>query len=122
MSDRPQLMAEQIEEQQVPTLLAVVRQTYLDLHRQPEGGIRVTLDSSLDRDLALDSLVRVELLLRVERTFGVTLPENTLQLAKTPRDAPDAFATAVLLRDLARAEILRHCGEPETEPVQSERA
>ena len=29
-----------------------------------------------------------------------------------PAGAPDAFAAAASLRDLARAEILRHCGEP----------
>ena len=36
-----------------------------------------------------------------------------LEAIAPPGDAPDAFAAAVGLRDLARAEILRHCGEPE---------
>jgi 1-acyl-sn-glycerol-3-phosphate acyltransferase len=30
-----------------------------------------------------------------------------------PADPPDAFALAVELRDAARAEILRECGEPD---------
>jgi acyl carrier protein len=47
---------------------------------------RIALDSSLDRDLGLDSLARVELILRVEREFGVTLPEQALASAETPRD------------------------------------
>ena len=38
------------------------------------------------RSSALDSLGRVELLMRVEREFGVTLPEGTLTDAETPRD------------------------------------
>jgi 1-acyl-sn-glycerol-3-phosphate acyltransferase len=45
-----------------------------------------TLDSTLDRDLGLDSLGRVELLLRIERRFEVSLPEALLAEAETPRD------------------------------------
>ncbi|MGH8677917.1 MAG: lysophospholipid acyltransferase family protein, partial [Burkholderiales bacterium] len=37
-----------------------------------------------------------------------------------PSDAPDDFAAAVRLRDLARAEILRHCGEPDAGPGAGE--
>lgn len=57
-------------------------------------SVRVTIDSSLDRDLGLDSLARVELLLRVEQAFGVTLPENTLQIVETPRDLLTALDSA----------------------------
>ncbi len=69
-----------------PQLLDVVELTLHDL--QPEAPVapRAMLDSSLDRDLALDSLARMELLLRIERTFGVDLPEDTLQRAETVRD------------------------------------
>jgi hypothetical protein len=41
-------------------------------------------------------------------TVGASIPP--------PADAADAFAAAVRLRDLARAEILRHCGEPDLGP------
>ena len=78
MSKPPPIAAEQADERLAPELLAVVRETLLDVHREMPRGMRVTLDSSFDRDLALDSLTRVELLLRVERTFGVSLLENTL--------------------------------------------
>ena len=44
------------------------------------------LDSSLERDLGIDSLARVELLLRIERAFDVRLPEHLLGAAETPRD------------------------------------
>jgi acyl carrier protein len=46
----------------------------------------VSLDSSLERDLALDSLARVELVLRLEREFATSLPEQALATSETPRD------------------------------------
>jgi acyl carrier protein len=75
-------------------LLLLVRETLSELRREPMQSIRVNLDSSLDRDLGLDSLARVELLLRIERAFDVTLPESTLQLAETPRDLLSAVHAA----------------------------
>ncbi|HEV8629963.1 MAG TPA: AMP-binding protein, partial [Thermoanaerobaculia bacterium] len=66
------------------TLLAVVRTLAAEAH--PGGGRSVELDSSLERDLGLDSLSRAELLLRLERAFGVGLPERALAEAETPRD------------------------------------
>ncbi|MBI5909459.1 MAG: AMP-binding protein [Betaproteobacteria bacterium] len=65
-------------------LLAVVEQMMRDTgHRQ---AVHAALDSSLERDLGLDSLARVELVLRVERAFSVSLPERALYAAETPRD------------------------------------
>jgi acyl carrier protein len=75
-------------------LLDVVRETLLELHRQSPSVARVAFGSSLERDLGLDSFAPVELLLRVERAFGVTLPENTLQVAQTPRDLLAALDAA----------------------------
>jgi acyl carrier protein len=45
-----------------------------------------TLDSALDRDLGIDSLGRVELVMRIERAFGVRLPQDAIAAAETPRD------------------------------------
>ena len=59
---------------------AFVRET------RPGRVLRVTLDSSLERDLGIDSLGRAELLLRTERAFAVALPERALNEADTPRD------------------------------------
>ena len=56
-------------------LLEQVRQLALELHPHNAASLRVTLDSMLDRELAFDSLSRVELLLRLERSFGVSLSE-----------------------------------------------
>ena len=71
-----------------PRLLSVITEMLAELQRGRERARAATLDSVLDRDLGLDSLTRVELLMRVERTFGVTLPENTLRVAPKVMDSP----------------------------------
>jgi 1-acyl-sn-glycerol-3-phosphate acyltransferase len=86
MGMSPPLPAAERDDPRTGPLLALIQQTAAELQRRPEGAVRVALDSSLDRDLGLDSLGRVELLLRVERAFGVTLPEHTLQVAQSARD------------------------------------
>lgn len=77
-----------------PILLDTVRQLGIELHPDRKVGSALTLDSSLDRDLGFDSLARVELLLRIEQTFGVSLPEHTLAAVETPRDLLRAVLTA----------------------------
>ncbi|MBX3635714.1 MAG: AMP-binding protein [Rubrivivax sp.] len=70
----------------LPRLLALVESTLRDLQGAGAELPPVTADSVLDRDLGLDSLARMELLLRVERAFGVDLPEETLQRSETVAD------------------------------------
>jgi acyl carrier protein len=67
-------------------LLSKVREIVFELHPHMRDRVQVTLDSALDRDLGLDSLARVELLVRLEQSFGVTLTEDTLANVDTPRD------------------------------------
>ena len=71
-------------------LLAIVRQLLGELGSGEAAG-RATLDSSLDRDLGLGSLERVELLMRVERRFGARLPDEVAQRADSLRE----FLTAL---------------------------
>ena len=47
-------------------------------------------DDVLDRDLGIGSLERVELLLRIEKAFGVRLPDAVMEEASTPRDLAKA--------------------------------
>lgn len=71
----------------IPTterLLTVVRQLADDTH--PGRAHTVTVHSSFEKDLALDSLARTELMLRVGKAFGVELPVEALSEADTPRD------------------------------------
>ncbi len=46
----------------------------------------ITLNSDLDRDLGLDSLARAELIFRLDKAFGVKLPDRVLVEANTPHD------------------------------------
>ncbi len=75
-------------------VLEVARALALELHPQRRSRLRVTPDASLDRDLGLDSLGRVELLLRLEREFRVRLPEALLAEAATARDLVAAVLSA----------------------------
>ncbi len=65
-------------------LLAVVAAVAREA--RPHVDVYVALDSSLERDLGLDSLARVELVLRLEREFASSLPEQALASSETPRD------------------------------------
>src|SRR5262245_45213707 len=76
------------------TLLTVVQQLALELHPHKHNALTVTLDSALERDLGFDSLGRMELLLRLERAFGVQLPEQVLATAEVLRDLVEAVRKA----------------------------
>ena len=65
-------------------LLSVVSEVAREA--RPNVHTYVSLDSSLERDLGLDSLARVELVLRLEREFASSLPEQALASSETPRD------------------------------------
>jgi len=74
-------------------VLARVASTVNEL--QPDAGFtRIALESSLDRDLGLDSLSRMELVLRLEQAFGVSVAEDTLQTADSVRDLLAALTRA----------------------------
>jgi 1-acyl-sn-glycerol-3-phosphate acyltransferase len=70
----------------VVRLLDIVQKLAVELHPGRTPAARATLDSALDRDLGFDSLSRVELLVRIERAFGVSLPEQATMMVETPRD------------------------------------
>jgi len=80
--------------------LAVVDDQVLDvvadLVKELGGGrdSRPSLDDSLDRDLGISSLERVELLLRLERAFGVRLADSVMAEAATPKDLVNAIRHA----------------------------
>jgi len=72
-------------------LLAVVRVLTAELHpTAPPTPVRA--DSLLDTDLGVDSLALVELRARVEEVFGVTLPDQVLEIA-----TPGGWTRAVRL-------------------------
>ena len=67
-------------------ILRMVRDMLADLHQNHALPLEVGLDSRLDRDLALDSLSRAALLSQIEARFGLSLPDQALAQAETPRD------------------------------------
>ena len=86
MSERAK--EESIEAQALDTasLLAAIRDVVAELHPHFDARSDISLDSSLDRDLGLDSLSRMELLARLERRFGATIPETVMANAETARE------------------------------------
>lgn len=58
------------------------------------GDRPVGLDEALDRELGIGSLERVELLLRLERRFGVRLADAVMAEAVSPRDLAAAIREA----------------------------
>jgi 1-acyl-sn-glycerol-3-phosphate acyltransferase len=72
--------------------LTIVRDLVWELHPHLRRSTPVGLDSDFDRDLALDSLGRAELILRLDKAFKVRLPDYLLSEADTPRE----LLTAVL--------------------------
>jgi len=97
-------------------VLEVVRELVEELEpardRAQGRGKKVALDSSLGRELGLDSLSRTELAGRLEERFAVTLPDRVLWEAESPRD---------LLRAVSRAAASgappRAAPEPGSQPV-----
>src|SRR5687768_14910314 len=77
-------MAAQPQEIDANRLLGVVAAVAREA--RPHVEAYVALDSSLERDIGLDSLARVELVLRLEREFDTSLPEQALASSETPRD------------------------------------
>ena len=96
----------QAKQEVEPALLEIAGALAAELHGAPGGepgtAARLRLSDSLDGDLGLDSLARVELLFRVQRAFGVDLPEATLERAETLQDIADALAAAPAARAPAR--------------------
>lgn len=96
-------------------VLEIVRELVVELHPNLIDPRLVRLDSDLDRDLALDSLSRAELLLRLGRRFKVQLPERLIGAADRPSD----LVKAVLAASPAFAETTRRLGlgKPDAEAV-----
>jgi acyl carrier protein len=73
-------------------VLEIVGALVLELGGSPQAP--VTPRASLDRDLGIGSLERVELLLRLEQEFGVRLPDAVMAGAENPRELAQAIRDA----------------------------
>ena len=75
-------------------LTAIVEELSHELHPQHSRRANISLSSRLERDLGIDSLGRTELVLRVERAFGVRLPISLVADADTLGDLVRALEQA----------------------------
>ena len=75
-------------------LLEMAGSLLAEIHPGQEQSFKPVLDSSLDRDLGLDSLAQVEFLVRIEKSFNISLPEQTLATVDTVRDLLRAVLSA----------------------------
>jgi 1-acyl-sn-glycerol-3-phosphate acyltransferase len=74
-------------------LIEMLRELAAELHPS-RATIPASLDARLEQGYGFDSLGRVELFLRIERRFGVSLPEAVMAEAETPRDLLRAMLAA----------------------------
>ena len=74
-------------------LIEILRRLAAELHPS-RASIPSSLDARLEQEYGFDSLGRVELFLRIERSFGVGLPETVMANAETPRDLLRAMLAA----------------------------
>lgn len=79
-------------------VLLLIRKLVHEVHPHQSDLDQISLDSTFEADLGLDSLTRVELIARVEKEFKLALPERAFAEIETARD---------LLRAVMGSEILR---------------
>ena len=74
-------------------ILELIEILLAEIHPHLRIEKQVGIDSHFEQDLGLDSLARAELLLRVEKHFDLTLPENTFAQVESARDLIRALKT-----------------------------
>lgn len=75
-------------------VLKIVNALAVELHPHRARVAGGELDSDLDDAFGLDSLGRMELIARLERTYNIQLPERLFTEARTPNDLVMAIETA----------------------------
>ena len=82
------------EDARAERLILIANDLARELHREIQRAQPLGLDSHLERDWGFDSLARMELLLRIERGFAVSIPERWLGEAETLRQLMPVIAEA----------------------------
>ncbi|UCE77376.1 MAG: AMP-binding protein, partial [Gammaproteobacteria bacterium] len=103
-------------------LLKLTQQLLREVHPQRRADQSITLDSSFEKDIGLDSLARVELIARVEKHFRLALPERTFAEVETPRDLLRALLGAQAPRRAAAAtpEVVARPSVPSAAPATAQ--
>ncbi len=87
-------------------LLAQVQALLEEANPTLAARTRVELQSRFEQDLGLDSLSRVEMIARVERRYGVRLPESMIAEAQTPADLLEALGMAPQLGAVSKQQSI----------------
>ncbi len=96
-------------------LLQLVGQLVSEL-RPGSAAAGIGPNDSLERELGIGSLERVELLTRVERELGVRLPDDVMANADTPADLARALRTAEPARVEERPSLVAAVGSGAAAP------
>jgi 1-acyl-sn-glycerol-3-phosphate acyltransferase len=92
-------------------VLKIVRDLAAEVHPHHAPADSIRLDSSLERDVGLDSLSKIELLTRLEKRFAVTLHDRVFADSESPRDlwravmGAHTFTTPGAARIVTRVEV-----------------
>ena len=97
-------------------LLDLVRTLAGELRLRGQDMNRLTLDHGLESDFGLDSLTRMELLVRIERELGVRLAEAAFAEAETPRDLLRLMGSEAWAEALAPPQVVIVAEEVGSEP------
>ena len=102
-------------------LLGVVQDLVVEVHPSRPAAESITLDSTFEKELGLDSLARVELICRVESRFKLALPERTFAEVETARDLLRALLGAAAPRAALSAADMQvtQMGEGEAAPANA---
>lgn len=102
-------------------LLRVLQELVAEVHPNRPSTGSITLDSTFEKDLGLDSLARVELIYRVESRFKLALPERTFAEVETARDLLRALPGAASPRAALSAADMQvtKMGEGEAAPAEA---
>jgi len=103
-------------------LLKIVKGLAAEIHPEYKKSLKLTLDSSLDRDLGFDSLAQMELLSRIEKSFDISLSEQILATVDTVRDLLRAVMGSGIKKheEIAREIAAINLDEVEDVPLMAE--
>ena len=103
-------------------LLEIVRGLAAEIHPEDKESNQAILDSSLDRDLGFDSLAQMELLVRIEKSFSISLSEQILTTVDTVRDLLRAVMSSGFRKhgEIAREIAAIKLDEVEDAPLRAE--
>lgn len=91
---------EETRQQVISEISKLVEELHPELHEQPV----VTMDSRLDKELGLDSISRMELLVRLEKKLQLHVADTVMTTAETPRDILRALESAGARRETVQGQ------------------